>query len=154
MMKTRQQAARELENMYEEDRSNRASGDTSVSKDIGNSPRSRPERNEERDRGNYLGSYNDEADYYDYEMAPRRYNSMQREDLTRPTEVSPSYKLSLPTFDGRKKWRTFIRQFEAITFQWNNRKKLQYLLSCLHGDAADFVFNLEEDVGSPYCAGP
>ena len=152
MMKTRQQAARELENMDYEENTNRASGDrhcdTAVSTNMETSPRSRPERSEEMDRG----SYDNEADD---ERAPRHNYSMPHrphEDFARHTETSQSFKLSLPIFDGRNKWRTFIRQYEAITFRWNNRKKLQYLLSCLQGDAADFVFNLEEDVLEDYYA--
>ena len=149
MMRTRQQAARELENMDVEETSNRASGDrhhdTAFSKDMGTSPRSRLGTSEERNREYYLGAY-------DYERAPRHNYSMPHENFERHTETSPSFKLTLPIFDGRNKWRTFIRQYEAITFRWNNRKKLQYLLSCLQGDAADFAFNLEEDVLDDYYA--
>jgi hypothetical protein len=55
-------------------------------------------------------------------------------------------KLNLPKYDGRTRWKTFINQFEAITRDWSEDQKLYHLLTCLSGDAADFVFELESHI--------
>lgn len=59
-------------------------------------------------------------------------------------------KLSLPKFDGRSRWKTFINQFEAITTTWPEEEKLYHLLASLSGDAADFTFELQEHVREDY----
>ena len=57
--------------------------------------------------------------------------------------------LKLPQYDGQGKWRTF-RQFEAIICSWSENERLQHLLTCLKGDAADFVFDLDQAVLNDY----
>jgi hypothetical protein len=59
-------------------------------------------------------------------------------------------KLNLPTYDGKVKWQTFWRQFEAVTATWPETKKLQHLLANLRGDAAEFTFDLEPSILQDY----
>ena len=60
------------------------------------------------------------------------------------------FKLNLPRYDGKTRWQTFYHQFEAVTQDWSEDKKLYHLLSCLTADAADFVFELESHVRDSY----
>ena len=41
----------------------------------------------------------------------------------RREENAPA-RMHLPTYDGKGKWETFIRQFETITRRWSEDKKL------------------------------
>ena len=84
-----------------------------------------------------------------YHLSPPR--SWQQSDDSRnvPSKRMP-YELKLPRYDGQGKWRTFIRQFEAITCSWSENERLQHLLTCLKGDAADFAFDLDRAVLNNY----
>lgn len=59
-------------------------------------------------------------------------------------------KLNLPRYNGQGKWSTFINQFEAITYNWSQEKKLYHMFSCLSGEAADFAFELDEYLRNNY----
>ena len=73
---------------------------------------------------------------------PRPITEM-REEYT-PTRVQ------LPSYDGKGKWETFIRQFETITRRWSDDRKLSHFLSNLKGEAAEFAFDLEPEVVNHY----
>ncbi len=68
---------------------------------------------------------------------------------SRPLE-SKSFKLHLPSFNGKGKWLTFIRQFESITHGWKEEDKLHHLIVCLADDAADYVFELDQTILDNY----
>ena len=55
--------------------------------------------------------------------------------------------IKLPVFNGKGRWNTFINQFEnvAVGQLWSEKERRRHLLSCLSGDAADFVFELEPE---------
>ena len=61
-----------------------------------------------------------------------------------------AFKLNLPHYDGQGKWITFIRQFEAITSSWSDDERLQHMLPCLRGEAADFAFELDQRILDEY----
>jgi hypothetical protein len=69
---------------------------------------------------------------------------------SRSGHLASQIKVVLPKFDGRTRWKTFINQFEAITEDWTPDQKLYHMLSCLSGDAADFVFELETRIRASY----
>jgi len=88
-----------------------------------------------------------------YDSYPRHYEGPRgMYDLAKPNDamMGPSFKMTLPTYDGKSKWQTFIRQFEAMTFNWSANKKLQHLLASVRGEAAEFVFDLDPDVIAEY----
>ena len=60
--------------------------------------------------------------------------------------------LKIPSFDGKGKWTTFIRQFEAIALncRWSLEEKLGNLLASLIGEAAEFTFELDEEILKNY----
>lgn len=60
--------------------------------------------------------------------------------------------LKLPQFNGKGRWNTFINQFEniAVGQLWTEFDRRRHLLSCLSGDAADFVFDLEPESLNDY----
>ncbi len=68
---------------------------------------------------------------------------------SRPLE-SRSFKLHLPSFNGKGKWQTFVRQFESITYGWTEADKLHHLMVCLSDDAADYVFELDQTILDNY----
>ena len=45
---------------------------------------------------------------------------------------------------------TFIRQYGVVTTDWSERKKLQHLLANLKDDAAEFAFDLDQEVLDDY----
>ena len=55
--------------------------------------------------------------------------------------------IKLPVFNGKGRWNTFINQFEnvAVGQLWSEKERRRHMLSCLSGDAADFVFELEPE---------
>ena len=55
--------------------------------------------------------------------------------------------IKLPVFNGKGRWNTLINQFEnvAVGQLWSEKERRRHLLSCLSGDAADFVFELEPE---------
>lgn len=61
--------------------------------------------------------------------------------------VTPAARMRIPLYDGKSKWVTFIRQFEAIAFKsaWSEDAKLAQLLASLSGLAADYAFQLEPE---------
>ena len=63
-----------------------------------------------------------------------------------------NFRMSLPQFNGKTKWQTFLRQFEAIARScgWDEEEKLNYLTASLTGDAAEFAFELPLDVIEDY----
>lgn len=131
-------------NMYDHQRSSQDEPD-----DLGRAyPRS---SNIHADMPNYryLGAAGENPPH---DRSPRPQRSLGRYDQSPRSfsENAPSYKMNLPTFDGKKKWKTFIRQFQAISSGWGNGRKLQYLISCLQGDAADYAFQLEPSALEDY----
>jgi len=100
------------------------------------------------------GYYGAAAEYPPRDRSPRPHQFMRR--YPQPSgpfpENAPSYKMNLPTFDGKKKWKTFIRQFEAISSGWSYGRKLQYMISSLQGDAADYAFQLDPSALEDYHA--
>ena len=84
--------------------------------------------------------------HHEVESPRRNYETHGRRSM----DTGPSVKINLPHYDGRTKWQTFIRQFESVTWQWNEERKLQHLLASLRGDAADFVFDLERHILNDY----
>ena len=73
-----------------------------------------------------------------------------------PSSTSSSrfqnYHLKVPSFDGKGKWTTFIKQFEAIAnnCRWSKEDKLGNLLVSLTGEAADFTFELDQYTVADY----
>lgn len=59
----------------------------------------------------------------------------------------PPVRMRIPTFNGKTKWVTFIRQFEAIAYKcaWSEDEKLAQLLASLSDVAADYAFQLEPE---------
>ena len=62
----------------------------------------------------------------------------------------PEPKVTVPTYNGKTRWKTFIRQYEVISADWSERKKLQHLLANLKEDAAEFAFDLDQEVLDDY----
>ena len=83
---------------------------------------------------------------YGRNRSHRRYDRSGR----RNENASGQVKLTLPRFDGKTRWRTFINQFEAITEDWPVGQKLYHMLASLTGDAADFAFELDSYVRHDY----
>ena len=114
------------------------------------------------------------AQEYQSPARPRYFNEFSRENLQSQTVARHAYhpspsqswwnmydsrnirrnqvplELKLPKYDGQGKWRTFIRQFEAITFSWSENERLQHFLTCLQADAADFAFELDQAILKNY----
>ena len=65
-----------------------------------------------------------------------------------------SYLVSTPIFTGKGHWTTFIKQFQAIgmTAHWTQQEKLHYLLVSLKEEAAEYAFDLEDDILEHYDA--
>ena len=65
-----------------------------------------------------------------------------------------SYQVSTPIFTGKGRWTTFIKQFQAIgiTAHWTEQEKLHYLLVSLKEEAAEYAFDLEDDILEDYDA--
>lgn len=70
------------------------------------------------------------------------------------SRVSHSVRLRLPSFSGKGKWETFIRQFEALAAngRWSEDEKLGHLWAALSDDAADYAFELEPEILESYVA--
>ena len=84
---------------------------------------------------------------YNYQCgSARRTGVPNRMDV----DMGPSIKVSLPFYDGKSKWQTFLRQFESVTYRWREGRKLQHLLASLRGDAAEFAFDLDPDILDDY----
>ena len=68
--------------------------------------------------------------------------------------VSHSVRLRLPSFNGKGKWSTFIRQFESLAAngKWDENEKLGHLWAALSDDAADYAFELEPEILDNYPA--
>ena len=62
----------------------------------------------------------------------------------------PEPKITVPTYNGKTRWKTFIRQYEVVTSEWTERKKLQHLKANLKDDAAEFAFDLEQEILDDY----
>ena len=65
-----------------------------------------------------------------------------------PSENSHQYLgMNSRPINGKGRWNTFINQFEnvAVGQLWSENERRRHLLSCLSGDAADFVFELEPE---------
>ena len=58
--------------------------------------------------------------------------------------------LKMPTYDGSRKWRPFINQFEGIAnrFNWSIHERFDRLCECMRGEALEFFDSL--DVGHDY----
>ena len=65
-----------------------------------------------------------------------------------------SYQVSTPIFTGKGGWTTFIKQSQAIgmTAHWTQQEKLHYLLVSLKEEAAEYAFDLEDDILEHYDA--
>ena len=68
--------------------------------------------------------------------------------------MTSSYQVSTPVFTGKGRWTTFIKQFQAIgmTAHLTEQEKLHYLLVSLKEEAAEYAFNLEDDILEDYDA--
>ena len=62
----------------------------------------------------------------------------------------PEPKVTVPTYNGKTRWKTFIRQYEVVSSEWTERKKLQHLLANLKEDAAEFAFDLDQEILDDY----
>ena len=91
---------------------------------------------------------------YDYSRGaaaePYQYSSQMNDRESTLSLNRRSFKLNLPQYNGKGKWMTFIRQFEAITTGWSIGDRLSHLMASLTGEAAEFAFDLEETVLSDY----
>ena len=78
--------------------------------------------------------------------------SYNQNDTASSFHHSQNYRMKVPTFDGRGKWNTFVKQFDAVsrTCQWSNNEKLNNLLVSLTGEAADFAFGLDDEILEDY----
>ncbi len=75
-----------------------------------------------------------------------------RQPSSQSTAGYQGFRFKPPTFNGRSKWSTFIRQFEAIaTGQgWTDDDKLVNMWAALADQAADYAFELEPAVLEDY----
>jgi hypothetical protein len=91
------------------------------------------------------------GDRGDYVPAPV---NMAAYPMVAPNHMGSHYQVSTPIFNGKGRWTTFIRQFEAIalTAHWNQEEKLHYLLVSLKEEAAEYAFDLEDEILGDYDA--
>ena len=83
----------------------------------------------------------------------RSYRSNNRGYSRNNGESGNSYRepsLKMPTYDGSRKWRPFINQFEGIAnrFNWSIHERFDRLCECMRGEALEFFDSL--DVGHDY----
>lgn len=64
-----------------------------------------------------------------------------------PHDFYQQVRMRIPTFNGKGKWMTFFRQFEAIAYKcgWGEDEKLAQLLATLSEEAADYAFQLDPE---------
>ena len=91
-------------------------------------------------------------EYYERNRRPRQDNVTNYSRSTGSLNTTSSYQVSTPSFEGKTRWSTFIKQFEAIATnaRWCEAEKLHYLLVSLKEDAADYAFDLEADILTDY----
>ena len=83
------------------------------------------------------GDYEDYAKRPDPEMFHQDNHHRRQEDYPRRQRNNqPNVKLTLPKFNGRSKWNTFLHQYEAVTSQWEDEHKLFHLLANLTASPA------------------
>ena len=104
--------------------------------------------------------------YHQHQMGPRLRQQGARAEARGPAaqpfrlglpnpigfNVPSNYQVSTPLFNGKGRWGTFIKQFQAIAqnAQWSQEEKFHYLLVSLKDEAAEYAFDLESDILEDY----
>lgn len=88
-------------------------------------------------RGEYDAGHRNLYDDFPGEYFDGRYDE--------PRQPQPGRKMAhvkLPPFNGKDDWTVWINRFEAIArrYSWSSEDKLDQLLPCIQGGAAQFVF--------------
>ena len=97
--------------------------------------------------------HGDRGDYERFVPQAPRPNLFRNEGVLAPQNNMPSnYQVSTPIFTGKGRWTTFIKQFQAIamTAHWTEQEKLHYLLVSLKQEAAEYAFDLEDEILEDY----
>ena len=63
-----------------------------------------------------------------------------------------NYQVATPLFNGKGRWSTFIKQFQAIAqnARWSMEQKLHFLLVSLKDEAAEYAFDLRAGILADY----